>query len=132
MVDTNCDPDPIDMVIPSNDDAIRAIKLITLKTADAIIEGQQFRAATTAEEEVEEEAKMEEQLLGPSTLAKIRAGALDNLDEEELIELEEEVEMVEMDKEEILELDDEEEELVAAEVLADEEANAEADEAYED
>ena len=43
MVDTNCDPDPIDYVIPSNDDAIRAIKLITSKMADAVIEGQQMR-----------------------------------------------------------------------------------------
>ncbi|MDR0847343.1 MAG: 30S ribosomal protein S2 [Lactobacillales bacterium] len=38
MVDTNCDPDEIDVVIPSNDDAIRAVKLITAKMADAVIE----------------------------------------------------------------------------------------------
>lgn len=41
MVDTNCDPDEIDVVIPSNDDAIRAVKLITAKMADAMIEGNQ-------------------------------------------------------------------------------------------
>ncbi|AZP05441.1 30S ribosomal protein S2 [Jeotgalibaca ciconiae] len=41
MVDTNCDPDEIDVVIPSNDDAIRAVKLITGKMADAFIEGNQ-------------------------------------------------------------------------------------------
>lgn len=41
MVDTNCDPDEIDYVIPSNDDAIRAIKLITAAMADAVIEGRQ-------------------------------------------------------------------------------------------
>ena len=41
MVDTNCDPDEIDVVIPSNDDAIRAVKLITAKMADAFIEGNQ-------------------------------------------------------------------------------------------
>ena len=41
MVDTNCDPDEIDYVIPANDDAIRAVKLLTGKMADAIIEGQQ-------------------------------------------------------------------------------------------
>ena len=41
MVDTNCDPDDIDVVIPSNDDAIRAVKLITAKMADAFIEGNQ-------------------------------------------------------------------------------------------
>ena len=41
MVDTNCDPDEIDVVIPSNDDAIRAVKLIVAKMADAFIEGNQ-------------------------------------------------------------------------------------------
>lgn len=41
MVDTNADPDEIDVVIPSNDDAIRAVKLITAKMADAFIEGNQ-------------------------------------------------------------------------------------------
>ncbi|WRN75515.1 30S ribosomal protein S2 [Staphylococcus aureus] len=37
----NCDPDEIDYVIPANDDAIRAVKLLTAKMADAILEGQQ-------------------------------------------------------------------------------------------
>ncbi|CAM2937921.1 30S ribosomal protein S2 [Hathewaya histolytica] len=41
IVDTNCDPDDVDYVIPGNDDAIRAVKLITAKMADAIIEGRQ-------------------------------------------------------------------------------------------
>ncbi|MDU0480149.1 30S ribosomal protein S2 [Staphylococcus chromogenes] len=41
IVDTNCDPDEIDYVIPANDDAIRAVKLLTGKIADAILEGQQ-------------------------------------------------------------------------------------------
>jgi ribosomal protein S2, bacterial type len=41
IVDTNCDPDEVDFVIPGNDDAIRAVKLITAKMADAIIEGRQ-------------------------------------------------------------------------------------------
>ncbi len=41
IVDTNCDPDEIDYVIPGNDDAIRAVKLITEKIADAVIEGRQ-------------------------------------------------------------------------------------------
>ena len=41
IVDTNCDPDEIDVVIPANDDAIRAVKLLTSKMADAIVEGQQ-------------------------------------------------------------------------------------------
>ena len=50
MVDTNCDPDPIDYVIPSNDDAIRAIKLITIKIADAAVEGAQMRGVIMAEQ----------------------------------------------------------------------------------
>jgi len=41
IVDTNCDPDEIDYVIPGNDDAIRAVKLITEKIADAVLEGKQ-------------------------------------------------------------------------------------------
>lgn len=41
MVDTNTDPDDVDVIIPSNDDAIRAVRLITAKMADAIIEGNQ-------------------------------------------------------------------------------------------
>ncbi|MFT9494978.1 30S ribosomal protein S2 [Anaerosolibacter sp.] len=41
IVDTNCDPDEVDYVIPANDDAIRAVKLITAKIADAMIEGRQ-------------------------------------------------------------------------------------------
>ncbi|HBS59558.1 MAG TPA: 30S ribosomal protein S2 [Firmicutes bacterium] len=41
IVDTNCDPDEVDYVIPGNDDAIRAVKLLTAKVADAIIEGRQ-------------------------------------------------------------------------------------------
>ncbi|NIN69372.1 MAG: 30S ribosomal protein S2 [Anaerolineae bacterium] len=53
MVDTNCDPTPIDHVIPANDDAIRSIKLISSKLADAVVEGQQIRDALLAEEEEE-------------------------------------------------------------------------------
>ena len=49
MVDTNCDPDPIDHPIPSNDDAIRAIKLMAGKMADAVIEGLQMRATDEAD-----------------------------------------------------------------------------------
>lgn len=41
IVDTNCDPEEVDYVIPGNDDAIRAVKLITAKMADAVIEGRQ-------------------------------------------------------------------------------------------
>ena len=56
IVDTNCDPDELDYAIPGNDDAIRAVKLITGAMATAIIEGRQG-----AEEEiVEEEAEIQE------------------------------------------------------------------------
>jgi small subunit ribosomal protein S2 len=41
IVDTNCDPDEIDYVIPGNDDAIRAVKLLTGKMAEAVLEGKQ-------------------------------------------------------------------------------------------
>ncbi|MGX7091405.1 30S ribosomal protein S2 [Hutsoniella sourekii] len=51
MVDTNCDPDVVDYVIPSNDDAIRAIKLITQAMADAVIEGNQGQSQDAGEEE---------------------------------------------------------------------------------
>ncbi|MEY8462263.1 30S ribosomal protein S2 [Streptococcus merionis] len=50
MVDTNTDPDDIDVIIPSNDDAIRAVKLITAKMADAIIEGRQGEDSVAAVE----------------------------------------------------------------------------------
>lgn len=51
IVDTNCDPDEIDYVIPGNDDAIRAVKLISSAMADAIIEGRQGEAFEEASEE---------------------------------------------------------------------------------
>lgn len=53
MVDTNCDPDVVDYVIPSNDDAIRAIKLISSVIADAVIEGNQGVAGEEAQETAE-------------------------------------------------------------------------------
>lgn len=48
IVDTNCDPDEIDYVIPGNDDAIRAVRLLTGKMADAVLEGTQGEETTTA------------------------------------------------------------------------------------
>lgn len=51
MVDTNTDPDDIDVIIPSNDDAIRAVRLITSKMADAIIEGNQGEDRDDAQEQ---------------------------------------------------------------------------------
>ncbi|NLV99410.1 MAG: 30S ribosomal protein S2 [Clostridiaceae bacterium] len=62
IVDTNCDPEPIDLVIPGNDDAIRAVKLITGIMADAVIEGREGmdavseQVAAAAEEPKEAEA----------------------------------------------------------------------------
>ncbi len=50
IVDTNCDPDEIDYVIPGNDDAIRAVKLLTAKMADAIIEAKQGEEVATPAE----------------------------------------------------------------------------------
>jgi ribosomal protein S2, bacterial type len=58
IVDTNCDPDDIDYVIPGNDDAIRAVKLISQVMANALIEGQQGRdAASAAAQDQEQEAE---------------------------------------------------------------------------
>jgi len=60
IVDTNCDPDEIDYVIPANDDAIRAVKLLTSTMADAIIEGNQgteLEAEEVTTEDNENEAK---------------------------------------------------------------------------
>jgi len=55
IVDTNCDPDEVDYVIPGNDDAIRAVKLIAGAMADAIIEGRQGEQTAPAAEEASEE-----------------------------------------------------------------------------
>jgi len=88
MVDTNCDPKNVDYVIPSNDDAIRAIKLIVSYMADAVLEAKAFSEKDEAEEEtsasdeetrrrerrairVDEPELSDEDLLGASTLAKI-------------------------------------------------------------
>ncbi len=64
VVDTNCDPDEVDYVIPGNDDAIRAIKLIASKIADSVIEGRTLAAkAASAEAEkalIEEKVQEEE------------------------------------------------------------------------
>ena len=60
IVDTNCDPDNIDFVIPGNDDAIRAIKLFTSKFADAVLEGKKrFEEKLTAESNKETEPVVE-------------------------------------------------------------------------
>lgn len=93
MVDTNCNPQNIDYVIPSNDDAIRAIKLLVAKIADAVLEGKAMRKEEDADEKPEqmksrsdrparkpkvvetEEELQDDALLGESTLAKMSAAA---------------------------------------------------------
>ena len=55
IVDTNCDPDDIDYVIPGNDDAIRAVRLLSATMADALIEGRQGSAEAAPEEAAEKE-----------------------------------------------------------------------------
>ena len=53
MLHTNCDPDEIDYVIPANDDAIRAVKLLTAKMADALLEAKQGEEEAPVEESAE-------------------------------------------------------------------------------
>jgi len=60
IADTNCDPDELDYVIPGNDDAIRAVKLIVAKMADAVIEANQGETAEVADEVEEETEAVEE------------------------------------------------------------------------
>ena len=78
LVDTNCDPDPIDFSIPSNDDAIRAIRLMTSTMANAVLEGQAIHSSLQ-DDDIEDaegaEDVTDERYLGPSTLAKIQAAA---------------------------------------------------------
>ena len=56
IVDTNCDPEEVDYVIPGNDDAIRAVKLIASTMANAVLEGKQGEQFAAEEEEAEEQA----------------------------------------------------------------------------
>ncbi|MCB0070054.1 MAG: 30S ribosomal protein S2 [Caldilineaceae bacterium] len=83
MVDTNSDPDPIEYVIPSNDDAIRAVKLIVSIIANAAVEGRSIREVDLADTGQVSDAELAEmeQYLGPSTLAKLQTA---EDDEEEL------------------------------------------------
>lgn len=55
IVDTNCDPDEVDYIIPGNDDAIRAVKLITSRLADAVIEGKQSLEASQLDSDTDED-----------------------------------------------------------------------------
>jgi small subunit ribosomal protein S2 len=93
LVDTNCNPQNIDYVIPSNDDAIRAIKLLVAKVADAVLEGKAMRKEEEGDEKPAEQAQARSEksarripkvvdvdeevednaLLGEATLAKLNA-----------------------------------------------------------
>ncbi len=101
LVDTNCDPRGVDYVIPSNDDAIRAIKLLVGKIADAVIEGkaankEQEEAEAAAEQpaaartssparpRMDEESALEDKdLLGAATLAKMGTKSADEVEDVE-------------------------------------------------
>jgi small subunit ribosomal protein S2 len=119
IVDTNSDPDPVEFVIPSNDDAIRAIKLICGKMADAALEGLAMRKETVAEEITDFERYRyedfdgmedveDEVLLGEYTLAKLREADGRRMPEAEVVSIGEEPEEdgESMDGEEIFSMDD--------------------------
>src|SRR4030043_687872 len=117
MVDTNCDPSDVDYVIPSNDVAIRAIKLVVGKIADAALEGLGARKEEIVEEEartiaraaVEEAELSDEELLGEATLAKLVTHPRD-IAVEDIVELvEDKGEEFELEEEEVTELIGEEE-----------------------
>ena len=71
IVDTNCDPDEVDYVIPSNDDAIRAVRLLTAKMADAIIEAREGVDAPVAKSEVPTADPEEEEKIAPESEAQL-------------------------------------------------------------
>jgi small subunit ribosomal protein S2 len=122
MVDTNCDPHNVDYVIPSNDDAIRAIKLVVGKMADAALEGLGMRKEEPEEEKVrviaragmEEPELTDEELLGEATLAKLTPPARVLVADADLFE-EEEEEAEEPDVEDLEEEDLDEAEAEEAE-----------------
>jgi small subunit ribosomal protein S2 len=138
MVDTNCDPRTIDYIIPSNDDAIRAIKLLVGTMADAVMEGKAMRK----EEEFEampEEAAMaiseepelsDEELLGEATLAKLPSRQMvaesDSEGDEVVAEVDETAE-ADAEAGELTEAAVEAETVIEEEIVAEEEAEADAE-----
>ena len=70
IVDTNCDPDAADYVIPGNDDAIRAVKLICSAMSQAIIEGKEGEISESSEE-VQADAELEEQMLASDMVEEV-------------------------------------------------------------
>ena len=71
IIDTNCDPDGIDYVIPGNDDAIRSIKLITSKIADAILEGKQGQVYTPVDSTQDNKESLSPVLVGAPDVGPI-------------------------------------------------------------
>ena len=88
LVDTNADPDLVDHILPANDDAMRSIRLLVTALADAVLEGHNLRQSAGIEEEEEQmftdtydDELGDEDLLGESTLAKLRDSKLFGDDE---------------------------------------------------
>lgn len=101
LVDTNCDPSLVDHIIPSNDDAIRAIKLMVAHIADAVVEGRGMRKEEDIEDvpvpvEVLAEELSDAELLGEATLAHMEAQA--EAEADKLPEIEEGVDEEEDDR----------------------------------
>src|SRR5271165_1227521 len=86
VVDTNCDPDEVDYVIPGNDDALRAIRLFTTKVADAVIEGralateQDFAAEKVVSDETPAEETLEYAQFDPQQLDQLMSEGLSDED----------------------------------------------------
>lgn len=117
LVDTNCDPSKVDYIIPSNDDAIRAIKLLVGKIADAVLEGKALRKEeeeetveplAAAELVAEEPVLSDEELLGEATLAKISSKTTEEAVEATEEEAAAEVETPETVEEAVDEVEEEE------------------------
>jgi small subunit ribosomal protein S2 len=121
IVDTNCDPDPIDYVLPANDDAIRAIKLISSKIADAALEGIAQRKTYEAEE-VEEVSIEDEKYLSAATLARLKELTFEEGEGAEPLVLETEQAEEPKAAEEAQEAEEEPAQAPAAEIAAGDEA----------
>jgi len=95
LVDTNCDPEPIDYVIPGNDDAIRAIRLVTTRMAEAVIEGRGAYEAGIAEQEVMAAGAVDEEEVIPYQPEELFVDEEDLLEEQFTILNDNEEELVE-------------------------------------
>ncbi|RUM89546.1 MAG: 30S ribosomal protein S2, partial [Thermodesulfatator sp.] len=95
ITDTNCDPDLIDYIIPGNDDAIRAIRLLTSRIADAVLEGLELwreKVAAETDKEVEEEEVLSEEERAEAIIEEVLK------EEEREAELEEEAQKIEQEE----------------------------------